>query len=181
MLTPYILFLLLCFRPGGSATTTTSTSDGETTEFDFGTMTLSSLKLLGDAHLNNGSVSLTRDLPVPNSGAGRAFYSRPVKFRRPGTNSPASFTTFFSFSITNLNPSSIGGGLAFIISPDDDSNGAAGGFIGLSQGSNPGFVAVEFDTLMDVEFKDINGNHVGLDLGSMVSTHVSDLDRLMWI
>lgn len=178
MLTPYILFLLLCFRPGGSATTTTSTSDGETTEFDFGTMTLSSLKLLGDAHLNNGSVSLTRDLPVPNSGAGRAFYSRPVKFRRPGTNSPASFTTFFSFSITNLNPSSIGGGLAFIISPDDDSNGAAGGFIGLSQGSNPGFVAVEFDTLMDVEFKDINGNHVGLDLGSMVSTHVSDLDSI---
>uniref|UniRef100_A0A803NET6 non-specific serine/threonine protein kinase n=1 Tax=Chenopodium quinoa TaxID=63459 RepID=A0A803NET6_CHEQI len=142
------------------------------------TLTLTSLKLLGDAHLNNGSVRLTRDLPVPNSGAGRVFYSRPVKFRQAGTNFPVSFTTFFSFAISNLNPSSIGGGLAFIISPDNDSNGAAGGFLGLRQGSNPGFVAVEFDTLMDVEFKDINSNHVGLDLGSMVSSHVSDLDTI---
>lgn len=151
------------------------------TEFDFGTLTLTSLKLLGDAHLNNGSVKLTRDLSVPNSGAGRALYSRPVIFRRPGTNFPVSFTTFFSFSITNLNPSSIGGGLAFVISPDDSSLGAAGGDLGL--GSSPetapaGFIAVEFDTLMDVEFKDINGNHVGLDLSSMVSTQVSDLDSI---
>ncbi|KAL4300393.1 hypothetical protein AHAS_Ahas17G0196400 [Arachis hypogaea] len=37
-----------------------------------------------------------RDLPVPSSGSGRALYSRPVSFR-----------TFFSFSVTNLNPSSI--------------------------------------------------------------------------
>jgi len=34
---------------------------------------------------------------------------------------------------------------------------------------------VEFDTLMDVEFKDINGNHVGVDLNSVVSSEVGDL------
>ena len=34
---------------------------------------------------------------------------------------------------------------------------------------------VEFDTLMNVELKDINGNHVELDLNSMVSSQVSDL------
>ncbi|KNA20689.1 hypothetical protein SOVF_050100 [Spinacia oleracea] len=169
-----ILILYLCFP-----TPLTATDGGDdTTEFDFGTLTLTSLKLLGDAHLNNGSVRLTRDLPVPNSGAGRVFYSHPVKFRQTGTNFPVSFTTYFSFTITNLNPSSIGGGLAFLISPDAAASGGAGGFLGLSQGSNPGFVAVEFDTLMDVEFKDINGNHVGLDLGSMVSSHVSDLDSI---
>ncbi|XP_015931623.1 L-type lectin-domain containing receptor kinase VIII.1 [Arachis duranensis] len=144
------------------------------TEFDFGTLTLSSLKLLGDAHLNNGTVSLTRDLPVPNSGSGRALYSRPVRFRQPGNHSPASFRTFFSFSVTNLNPSSIGGGLAFVLSPDDDSLGDAGGSLGLAAAATK-FVAVEFDTLMDAEFKDINGNHVGVDLNSMVSAKVFDL------
>ncbi|KAM3736983.1 hypothetical protein ACB098_09G022400 [Castanea mollissima] len=150
------------------------------TEFDFGTLAISSLKLLGDAHMNNGSVRLTGDLPVPNSGAGKVLYSSPVKFREPGTHFPASFSTFFTFSVTNLNPSSIGGGLAFVISPDDDTVGDAGGFLGLvnETGSPGGFLAVEFDTLMDVEFKDINGNHVGLDLNSMVSTQVADLDAM---
>ncbi|GLT55795.1 hypothetical protein SLA2020_288840 [Shorea laevis] len=164
--------LLLCFF--NSAITIAIT------EFDFGTLTISSLKLLGDAHLNNGSVRLTRDLPVPNSGAGRVLYNKPVKFRQPGTQFPASFKTFFTFSVTNLNPSSIGGGLAFVISPDDETVGDAGGFIGLLTEKDPpsGFVAVEFDTLMDVEFKDVNGNHVGLDLNSMVSSQVGDLDGL---
>ncbi|XP_021888183.1 L-type lectin-domain containing receptor kinase VIII.1-like [Carica papaya] len=151
-----------------------------TTEFDFGTLTLGSLKLIGDAHLNNGSVSLTRDLAVPNSGAGKVLYTKPVRFRQPGTHSPASFSTFFSFSVTNLNPSSIGGGLAFVISPDDETVGAAGGSLGLldDKGLGSGFVAVEFDTLMDVEFKDINGNHVGLDLNTMVSSEVGDLGAI---
>lgn len=148
------------------------------TEFDFGTVALSSLKLLGDAHLNNGSVRLTRDLAVPNSGAGRVLYAKPIRFRQPGINYLASFSTFFSFSVTNLNPSSIGGGLAFVISPDADTVGAAGGFLGLADERGLGFVAVEFDTLMDVEFKDINGNHVGLDLNDMVSLQVSDLDAI---
>ncbi|KAL6133367.1 hypothetical protein ACLB2K_065604 [Fragaria x ananassa] len=168
-----VLLLYLCFC--------NLVKTSAVTEFDFGTLTLSSLKLLGDAHLNNGSVRLTRDLAVPNSGAGRVLYSKPVRFKQPSTPFPASFSTFFSFSVSNLNPSSIGGGLAFIISPDDEIVGDAGAFMGLMRvddsgsGSGPGFVAVEFDTLMDVEFKDINGNHVGLDLNSMVSSQVGDL------
>ncbi|KAI8014667.1 Peroxidase 21 [Camellia lanceoleosa] len=150
------------------------------TQFDFETLTLTSLKLLGDAHLNNGSVRLTRDLAVPNSGAGRALYSKPIRFRQPVTHFPASFSTFFSFSVTNLNPSSIGGGLAFLISPDDSAVGDGGAYLGLmNQTGGPiGTVAVEFDTLMDVQFMDINGNHVGLDLNSMVSTKIADLESI---
>lgn len=164
--------LLLCFS--GDVLTAGST------EFDFGTLTLSSLRLLGDAHLSNGSVRLTRDLAVPNSGAGRVLYSKPVRFRQPDSHVTASFSTFFSFSVINLNPSSIGGGLTFLISPDDEAVGEAGGFLGLidMKGLSSGFVAVEFDTLMDVEFKDINGNHVGLDLNSMVSSQVGDLGAI---
>lgn len=150
------------------------------TEFDFGTLTLTSLKLLGDAHLSNGSVRLTRDLPVPNSGSGRVLYSKPIRFRQSGSQNPASFSTFFSFSVSNLNPSSIGGGLAFVISPDDVSVGDAGGFLGImdADGAQNGIFAIEFDTMMDVEFKDINGNHVGLDLNSMVSAQVGNLETV---
>ncbi|XP_051132286.1 L-type lectin-domain containing receptor kinase VIII.1-like [Andrographis paniculata] len=149
-------------------------------EFDSGSMTLSSMKLLGDAHLSNESFRLTRDVGVPYSGAGKVLYSKPIKFRRPGSESPASFSTFFSFCVTNLNPSSIGGGIAFVISPDDDYVGDAGGFLGAmdGEGSQKNVVAVEFDTLLDVEFKDINGNHVGLDLNSMVSSRVGNLDTI---
>ncbi|OVA10174.1 Protein kinase domain [Macleaya cordata] len=168
------LLLLLVFF-GDSVNV--ATGKGDSTIFDFGTLTLTSLKLLGDAHLNNGTVRLSRDLPVPNSGSGRVLYSKPIRFRQPGTRFVASFSTFFSFSVTNLNPSSIGGGLAFLISPDDQMVGDAGGFLGLLNGRVPlsNFVAVEFDTLMDVEFNDINGNHVGLDLNSLISTQVADL------
>ncbi|KAL3839641.1 hypothetical protein ACJIZ3_024232 [Penstemon smallii] len=165
----YSIFLLFIIFSGTAAT-----------EFDFGTLTLSSLKLLGDAHLSNGSVKLTRDLGVPDSGAGKVLYSKPIKFRQPGVLSPASFSTFFSFSIANLNPSSIGGGLAFVISPDDEFVGDGGAWLGITdaKGTQNGVVAVEFDTLMDVEFKDINSNHVGLDLDSLVSTRVVDLDTI---
>ncbi|CAN4121576.1 unnamed protein product [Withania somnifera] len=137
------------------------------TEFDFGTLTLSSLKLLGDAHLGNNTIKLTRELAVPNSGAGKVLYSKP-------------FFNFFSFSVSNLNPSSIGGGLAFVITPDDESVGDSGGYLGIldAKGGQGGNFGVEFDTLMDVEFKDINGNHVGLDLNSMVSSEVGDLDTI---
>ncbi|KAL8039483.1 hypothetical protein ABFX02_10G039900 [Erythranthe guttata] len=168
----YFCLILFCLISGDVITAAT--------DFDFGTLTLSSMKLLGDAHMSNGSVRLTRDLGVPYSGAGKILYSKPINFRRPGTQSLGSFSTFFSFSVTNLNPSSIGGGLAFVISPDDEHVGDAGGFLGTmdANGDQSGVVAVEFDTLMDVEFSDINGNHAGLDLGSMVSTRVCDLDTV---
>ncbi|KAL5711398.1 L-type lectin-domain containing receptor kinase VIII.1 [Ranunculus cassubicifolius] len=150
--------------------------NGEITEFDFGTLSLTSLKLLGDAHVNNRTLRLTQDLTVPNSGSGRVLYKKPIRFRQPGTHIPVSFSTFFTFSIINLNPSSVGGGLAFLLTPNDEMVGDAGGFLGLNEGGvESKFVAVEFDTLMDVEFDDINGNHVGVDLNSLVSNEVCDL------
>ncbi|KAG2616138.1 L-type lectin-domain containing receptor kinase VIII.2-like [Panicum virgatum] len=136
--------------------------------FDYATLTLGSLKLLGDAHLKNGTIRLSRDLPVPTSGSGRALYASAVPVR-------AGFSTQFAFTVATLNPSSIGGGLAFVVAADDSSLGDAGPYIGVATGTDA--AAVEFDTLMDVQFGDVNGNHVGLDLGSMVSAAVADLDE----
>ncbi|KAK9127280.1 hypothetical protein Syun_016077 [Stephania yunnanensis] len=171
-----VLIFVLCFK-----IRIRNRAHAESTSFDFETLMLKNLKLLGDAHLNNGTVSLSKDIGVPNSGSGRALYSKPIRFRQQGTRSVASFSTFFSFSVSNLNPSSIGGGLAFLIAAGDQGAGEAGAALGLvseSALSSVGFVAVEFDTLMDVEFNDINGNHVGLDLGSLISVEVCDLGEI---
>ncbi|KAG8067021.1 hypothetical protein GUJ93_ZPchr0005g15887 [Zizania palustris] len=141
-------------------------SEASALRFDYATLTLGSLRLLGDAHLKNGTIRLSRDLPVPNSGAGRALYATAIPLL-------AGFSTQFSFTVATLNPSSVGGGLAFVVAKDDAELGQGGPYIGVSTASD---VAVEFDTLMDFQFGDVNGNHVGLDLGSMVSAAVADLD-----
>ncbi|CAL4910546.1 unnamed protein product [Urochloa decumbens] len=137
--------------------------------FDYATLTLGSLKLLGDAHLKNGTIHLSHDMPVPTSGAGRALYATAVPVR-------AGFSTQFAFTVATLNPSSVGGGLAFVVSTDGASLGDAGPYIGVDTATDA--AAVEFDTLMDVQFGDVNGNHVGLDLGSMVSAAAADLDEV---
>ncbi|KAI3707556.1 hypothetical protein L6452_26182 [Arctium lappa] len=62
--------------------------------------------------------------------------------------------------------------MGFVISPDDDAIGDYVGYLGVPTGA----FAVEFDTQMDVEFENLNGNHVGLDLSSMVSSNVVNLD-----
>nr|XP_043623544.1 L-type lectin-domain containing receptor kinase VIII.2-like [Erigeron canadensis] len=125
-------------------------------------------------HIYNNTIRLTGDLTVPNSGAGRVLYNKPIPFSRPGNPNPTSFATHFSFSILDLNPNSVGGAFAFVISPDDRSIGAAGGFLGIPAGS----VAVEFDTIKDVDFTDLNGNHVALDINSMVSLQAANLDSV---
>ncbi|KAK3137620.1 hypothetical protein QOZ80_5BG0454720 [Eleusine coracana subsp. coracana] len=134
--------------------------------FDYATLTLGSLTLLGDAHLKNGTIRLSRDLPVPTSGAGRALYASAVPLA-------AGFSTQFAFTVATLNKGSVGGGLAFVVATDAAAPGAAGGFIGVDPAADA--VAVEFDTLLDPQFGDVNGNHVGLDLGSMVSVAAADL------
>ncbi|GER47219.1 lectin protein kinase family protein [Striga asiatica] len=166
-----VLSVLISILSGGASADT---------EFDLGTLGVSSLKLLGAASVANGScVEVTRPAVVPDSAVGRVLYADPIELLHPGILLPADFSTFFTFSISSPNPSSsAGGGLAFVISPDADYVGAAGGFLGVTDaasGPRGGVVAVEFDTLMDVAFEDINGNHVGLDLGSMVSAQARDL------
>ncbi|XP_047181979.1 L-type lectin-domain containing receptor kinase VIII.2-like, partial [Vigna umbellata] len=150
------------------------------TQFDFGTLTMSTLKLLGIAPFETTTPSASPVTPPSQLAAGRALYSDPIRFRQ--TKGPLLWerSPFLLLFVTNLNPSSVGGGLAFVVSPDSTAVGDSGGFLGLQNpaaatGGGGGFVAVEFDTLMDVEFSDINGNHVGLDLNSVVSAQVSDL------
>ncbi|CAH9136870.1 unnamed protein product [Cuscuta epithymum] len=133
-----------------------------------------------------GSSSISPDksclqIPKPSSDlkhlAGRAIHSAPFRLFDPPTRTPASFHTSFSFQFQspseNLSSSPHGGhGLTFIIVPDEFTVGRSGPWLGMLNDvcdDNYKSVAVEFDTRMNPEFGDPSDNHVGINLGSIVS------------
>uniref|UniRef100_A0A5B7BZ38 non-specific serine/threonine protein kinase n=1 Tax=Davidia involucrata TaxID=16924 RepID=A0A5B7BZ38_DAVIN len=149
----------------------------ENVSFDLPSLTLRNLTLLGDSYLRNGVIGLTRELSVPSSSSGTVIYNYPIAFFDPESNTTASFSTRFSFSINNINPTSFGDGLTFFLSPDNQTLGSPGGYLGLvnsSQLTKNKFVAIEFDTRLDLHFNDPNDNHVGLDIDSLVSIKTAD-------
>ncbi|KAE8125371.1 hypothetical protein FH972_020187 [Carpinus fangiana] len=168
-LTTFLVVLFTFLDPSFAAATNVS--------IDFPYFTLRNLTLLGDSYLRNGVVGLTRELGVPSSSAGTMIYNKPITFFDLESNVTASFSTRFSFSIANVNPSSFGDGLAFFLSPDNQTLGSPGGYLGLvnsSQLTKNKFLAIEFDTRLDPHFDDPNENHVGLDIESLISIKTGD-------
>ncbi|XWS38077.1 hypothetical protein CRYUN_Cryun19dG0099800 [Craigia yunnanensis] len=148
---------------------------------------ISDMKLLG-------SVKLSREkdaVQIPDESdafdlrhrAGRAIYSSPVRLLDPHTGTPASFQTTFAFQFSNSSNASTdminhgGSGLTFIIVPDEFTVGRSGPWLGmLNDACQDDYkaVAIEFDTRQNAEFGDPNDNHVGINLGSIVSTTTID-------
>ncbi|GFP94320.1 probable L-type lectin-domain containing receptor kinase s.7 [Phtheirospermum japonicum] len=146
---------------------------------DFGpnnpTTTNQDITLLGSASIS----SQTGCLQIPENNlqysAGRAIYSSPIRLFDPNTRTPASFNTTFSFQIHNPSntPGPVSGGLSFIIVPDEFTVGRPGPWLAMLNDvceDESKVVAVEFDTRMNPEFGDPNDNHVGINLGSIVSS-----------
>jgi hypothetical protein len=100
----------------------------------------------------------------------RAFYIYPIRFLDSTTNSTASFSCCFSFSIipSSLCPS--GDGIAFLITSNAESFSSSRGYMGLPDQAlytQDPFFTVEFDTSYD-PLGDINGNHVGIDVSTII-------------
>ncbi|KAE8733524.1 putative L-type lectin-domain containing receptor kinase S.7 [Hibiscus syriacus] len=149
----------------------------ETTSFNFPFFTAMNLTLLGDSHLKSGVIGLTRETDVPSSSSGSLIYNYPIRFFDQESNITASFSTSFSFSISCDDLSSYGDGLTFFLSPDNQTLGSPGGYLGLANSSDLAknkFLAVEFDTKLDTRFSDSNENHVGLDINSLNSIEAAD-------
>ncbi|XP_058762284.1 L-type lectin-domain containing receptor kinase VIII.1-like [Vicia villosa] len=144
------------------------------------------VKLLGSARFSDEKGSLQ----IPNESqetgirhqAGRGLYSFPIRLLDPITKTPASFQTTFSFQLNNsttsdsdLTDNGGGSGLTFIIVPDEFTVGRPGPWLAMLNDaceSDYKAVAVEIDTRMNPEFGDPNDNHVGINLGSIVSTKI---------
>jgi serine/threonine protein kinase len=104
---------------------------------------------------------------------GRALYQFPVQMKSNKTLS--SFSTTFVFSMVPP-PSETGGhGIAFIMTPHASPSGALPaehlGLLNLTSNGQPynHLFAVEFDTNMNPEFNDPDGNHVGVDINNLDS------------
>ncbi|XP_019162078.1 PREDICTED: probable L-type lectin-domain containing receptor kinase S.7 [Ipomoea nil] len=163
----YCLFLILFFNPNPARSHNFS--------FHFPSFNLTNhLTLLGDSYLENGALFLSRWSQVPSSRSGSALYKNPIRFFHKDANVAASFSTRFTFMIESVNPPSSGAGFCFFLSPYSHSLESPGGFLGLMDSSSQTstknrFVAVEFDTVQDLQFDDPDDNHVGLDIDTIVS------------
>ncbi|KAF7132605.1 hypothetical protein RHSIM_Rhsim09G0147400 [Rhododendron simsii] len=106
---------------------------------------------------------------------GHAFYKFPIQFKNSSNASVISFSTTFIFAIVPEYVKLSGHGIAFIMSPNKEIPGALPSqYLGLFNSKNNGnnsnyIVAVEFETVQDFEFDDINDNHVGVDITSLRS------------
>jgi serine/threonine protein kinase len=142
-------------------------SDGFTTSAARNNMSLNGVA----AFENNGVLRLTNG---SLQAVGHAFYSYPIQFKN-STGEVMSFSTAFAFAMITAHGAR-GEGLAFTISPTKDLPGAAPGpYLGLFNASNDGnfsnhILAVELDTFKDPEFNDLDDNHVGVDINSVVSS-----------
>ncbi|KAI8573935.1 hypothetical protein RHMOL_Rhmol01G0314700 [Rhododendron molle] len=138
---------------------------------------------------SNGLLQLTN---TSRRQIGRAFYQHPIGFNTSSSTLPQhhSFSTHFVFAIVPEMTNLSWNGMAFVISPSMDFTHAVGTqYLGLLNSSNNGLpfnhlLAIELDTQMNPEFKDINDNHVGIDVNSLVSnvsatvTYYSNMERI---
>jgi serine/threonine protein kinase len=167
----YGLHLASAFAAGDSS------SDGE--KFVYSSFAGASLTLDGAAMVTpRGLLQLTSETALSK---GHAFHPTPLHLRGPlgdGEKKAAavrSFSASFVFGIVPVTPGMGGHGLALVVAPSKDlSSGMASNYIGLLNSTSNGsvhnhIVAVELDTIQSPEFHDIDGNHVGVDVNSLVS------------
>ncbi|KAI9157380.1 hypothetical protein LWI28_021622 [Acer negundo] len=185
----FLLMILLASYLVSSANTTTGPVISVSKHLCFNDFNLENIhdhvNLLGSANFSKekGTIQIpdVSQFDLTHK-AGRAIYSSPVRLFDPISHTPASFQTTFSFQFTNVSSphvynsssSSVGGsGLTFIIVPDEFTIGRPGPWLGMLNDAcqeNYKAVAVEFDTYRNPEFGDLNDNHLGINLGSIVSS-----------
>ncbi|XP_048324623.2 L-type lectin-domain containing receptor kinase IV.2-like [Ziziphus jujuba] len=134
------------------------------------------LQLDGVAKIHsNGLLQLTN---TSKQQMGHAFYKIPISFNSSNSSASITFPSFsinFVFAIVPELPNLSGGGMAFTISPSMGFNQAvASQYLGLFNISNNGInanhvLAIELDTIQNPEFKDIDDNHVGIDVNGLSS------------
>ncbi|XVF39113.1 hypothetical protein PTKIN_Ptkin01aG0009300 [Pterospermum kingtungense] len=139
-------------------------------------LTATNITLYGDAFFRNNGIGLTQETScLPSSSPsviGRALYIYPIRFLDLKSQDTVSFTCRFSFSITPNPLCPFGDGVAFLITSNADSIGFSNGYMGLPQiglDSEDSYFAVEFDTSFNPSVGDINDNHIGVDVNTVVS------------
>ncbi|KAG2616437.1 L-type lectin-domain containing receptor kinase SIT2-like [Panicum virgatum] len=118
-----------------------------------------------------GLLELTNDMV---SIKGHAFYPAPLRFKESPNGTARSFSATFVIAIAAAGgyPGGNGtDGMAFLVAPTTNfSDAAPGQYMGFLGGAamNRSF-AVELDTYGNAELRDIDGNHVGVNVAGLYS------------
>ncbi|CAL9233274.1 unnamed protein product [Arabidopsis halleri] len=124
----------------------------------------------------NGLLKLTN---TSMQRTGHAFYTKPIRFKDSPNGYVSSFSTTFVFAIHSEIPTLSSGGMAFVIAPNPGLPfGSPFQYLGLLNVTNNGndtnhVFAVELDTILSIELNDMNNNHVGIDINSLISVKSS--------
>ncbi|XP_006652561.2 L-type lectin-domain containing receptor kinase SIT2 [Oryza brachyantha] len=163
------LVLLLFLGLGGLRPATAADE-----QFVFDGFTGANLSFDGMATVTpNGLLMLTNGT---NQLKGHAFYPAPLQFHRsPNSTAMQSFSTAFVIGIIGAFEDLSSHGMMFIIAKSKNFTSALPGqFMGFVSSANNGnatnhLFAVEFDTILNSEFNDMSGNHVGIDVNGLNS------------
>ncbi|KAF5750877.1 lectin-like protein [Tripterygium wilfordii] len=168
-----LTFLILCFK--------TISADSNASfffkRFDKDPNFDSSIALYGDAKVvgERASVQLTASV---SKSAGRIMYRKPMKLVEGKPRQLASFSTYFSFSMSHDK----GDGLAFVMVTNGfDANVFGNSSFGFPVEfgiSDSRIIAIEFDSFKDARYADLNENHVGIDVGSLKSVKVRNASSI---
>ncbi|XP_019459020.1 PREDICTED: probable L-type lectin-domain containing receptor kinase VII.2 [Lupinus angustifolius] len=169
---PHILFFLLILS---TKTLLVLTSVSDKTEFVYNrNFNSNNVKLIGDATIQSSILTITNQTFF---SIGRAFYPHIIPMKHAKSSALLPFATSFIFSIAPYKNFPIAHGFAFMISPTMAINGAlTGNYLGLFNRSTTGnasnhVLAIEFDDFRNEEFNEVNDNHVGVNLNSIMSLY----------
>nr|BAD95423.1 receptor like protein kinase [Arabidopsis thaliana] len=107
---------------------------------------------------------------------GHAFHKKPIEFSSSG---PLSFSTHFVCALVPKPGFEGGHGIVFVLSPSMDfTHAESTRYLGIFNASTNGsssyhVLAVELDTIWNPDFKDIDHNHVGIDVNSPISVAIA--------
>ncbi|XP_073114698.1 L-type lectin-domain containing receptor kinase SIT2-like isoform X1 [Elaeis guineensis] len=146
-------------------------------EIIFNGFTGANLSLNGLAQITSGGLLMLTN--NTKEGQGHAFHPALLHFKNSSNGKPLSFNATFVFAIRPEYPDASGHGLAFAVSPSKELPGAMPNqHLGLFNTTDIGkpidhIFAIELDIVKNVDFNDINDNHVGIDINSLTSMNSS--------
>jgi len=153
-----------------------SAAQGDADEFIYNSFSGADLSMDNQASVIDGLLRLSEDTDTK----GHAFHTFPLAFSNnpvisSNTSSVPSFSTTFVFAIISEYDSVSSDGLAFVLSSTNQLfSSSERQYLGLPNSETMGnesnhFLAIELDTIRNLEFRDIDDNHIGVDMNSLIS------------
>ncbi|KAK6124355.1 hypothetical protein DH2020_041925 [Rehmannia glutinosa] len=146
-------------------------------DFLFNGFDFSDLSLYGDAIVESQILTLTNATAF---SSGRALYPWKIPTKQPNSSLVIPFSTSFIFAMAPSGGRFPGDGVVFCFVPRKGIEGSSlGQYLGLFNFSNHGnpnnhVFAVEFDVFENPLVRDINDNHVGIDVNSLISVRAHE-------